>query len=371
MTESTGAETRTAQAGQPQGLLIPGAGRHGILHWLKRTGRRLVSAVRAGLVLDLNRDPGRSILLAASGRSGSTWIGQVILARGGIREMFEPFAPNHVPIFRHFHPTQYLRPACQDPRYVEPLLRVFSGRIRNVWVDEHNRGSLFGRRLIKAVRANLFLKWVRVHLPQVRIILLLRHPCAVCGSRFRLGWDPHLPELLEQGDLLADHLGFVEKSLRNATDPFEKHVWKWCIETYVPLRQLRTGDVYLAFYEEFCTRPRQAASDLYDFLGWVPDEAVDKALARPSFQTKAHSAVLSGGDLVGGWQEWLGARQIDKTMDILSRFGLQHIYTRDPMPNVAAAQEYLGAPADAKERTVVTEGHSGRKAASSVGDGSP
>jgi hypothetical protein len=69
------------------------------------------------------------------------------------------------------------------------------------------------------------------------IILLLRHPCAVVASRLALGWKDNLFETMEQEDLVEDFLLPMETRIRAASDGFERHLFLWCIDNYVPLRQ--------------------------------------------------------------------------------------------------------------------------------------
>jgi len=41
--------------------------------------------------------PENTILVAGSGRSGTTWLGDIIGSSAGFLSLFEPFDPRHVP----------------------------------------------------------------------------------------------------------------------------------------------------------------------------------------------------------------------------------------------------------------------------------
>ena len=54
------------------------------------------------LFIDLSRDYRRSVYLAGDGRSGTTWISEIINCDNRYRYMFEPFHPSFVPLASHF-----------------------------------------------------------------------------------------------------------------------------------------------------------------------------------------------------------------------------------------------------------------------------
>jgi hypothetical protein len=66
--------------------------------------------------------------------------------------------------------------------------KVFTGEIRNRWIDRQNERIYSRYRLIKEIRINLALKWLHDNFPEVPILFLMRHPCAVVASRMELGW---------------------------------------------------------------------------------------------------------------------------------------------------------------------------------------
>jgi len=145
---------------------------------------------------------------------------------------------------RTFRNRQYLRPDDDDPRFVDPARLVLTGKLRNVWADNFNRRLIAKKRLIKDIRANLFLKWLDVHFPGMPIVLLLRHPFAVASSRLHHDWSNDLADFLKQDALMADFLEPHRRLIETVGDPFEKHVVQWCVENWVPLKQFRRGDNY-------------------------------------------------------------------------------------------------------------------------------
>src|SRR5918993_801944 len=171
-----------------------------------------LSRLPGGLYVDLEKgDHRRSVFLAGSGRSGTTWLSEIINHRRGYRYVFEPFNPRVVGPFGHFRTKQYLRPDDQREEFLEPARLALTGR--------------------------------------------LRHPCAVVASRLALGWRDNLSETMEQRELVEDFLLPMEAEIRAAKDDFERHLFLWCIDNYVPLKQFCPHDVLLTFYENLLARP--------------------------------------------------------------------------------------------------------------------
>jgi hypothetical protein len=82
--------------------------------------------------------------------------------------------------------------------------------------------------------------------------------------------------------LVCDFLKPFRAAIEAAQTAFEKHVFMWCIENYVPLNQFKSGEIHLAFYEYFCTEPENEVDRLFTFLGEAYDERVFDAVRKPS-----------------------------------------------------------------------------------------
>ena len=293
-----------------------------------------------GLHIDRARgDHTRTVFLAGSGRSGTTWLSELIDHDGSYRRIFEPFHPGKVEDFRRFGSKQYLRPTDGRGEFLHPARKVLGGGLRSGWTDRG--GALLARRrLVKDIRANLLLGWLAEHFSGMPIVLLMRHPCAVVASRLALGWMDNLDETMAQQDLVEDHLLPVEERIRAASDPFERHLFLWCIDNYVPLRQFSPGAIHLCFYEDFVLDPGPNLRRLFAFVGRDFDEAVLRKVARPSSTSRR-------GDRPGvdGWREGLGRERVEEAGEILSLFGLDRVYGPDSMPDPDAARALMGAKA--------------------------
>jgi len=287
-----------------------------------------------GFYVDLGKgDYKRSVFLAGSGRSGTTWLSQIINHRRRYRYVFEPFNPREVGPFGHFRTKQYLRPDERREEFLKPARLALTGRLRDPWTDRFNGRIVARRRLIKDIRANLLLGWMRQNFPGMPIILLLRHPCAVVTSRLDLGWRDNLSETMEQQELVEDFFLPMEAEIRAAQGDFERHLFLWCIDNYVPLMQFGPEEVHLTFYENLLERPEKELQSLFASLGEPFDERVYGRLRRPSPLSRKDGTAPS----LEGWRTRVSSHQLERAIEILGLFGLDRLYNRGTMPDPAGA----------------------------------
>jgi hypothetical protein len=307
----------------------------------RRMKKRLVGAWRQ-IHIDANADVRNTVFLAGSGRGGTTWIAELINYDNAYRFIFEPFFARHVPLCRSFRNRQYLRPDNTDPQYLGPATRILSGRFRNGWADYYNRRVLADRRLVKEIRANLFLKWIHTQFPGVPIVLLFRHPLAVAASRLHHRWNNDVADFLLQEFLMADFLEPFRDLMERDEDPFATHVLQWCIENYVPLRQFRQGDIHLAFYENFSADPQAEVRRLFAYLRRPVTDDVFARIDRPSSMTW-----MRPGDEkpkkreLNAWRPWVSQDRVARALEILRRFDLDRVYSEAPVPDPAGADSLL------------------------------
>lgn len=322
-----------------------------MLHMTKeRKGRfhpeHIRNVMRRRYYLDLSSDYRDSLVLAGTGRSGTTWISEVINYRNEYRLMDEPDRNGRIEQFAHFNAMQYIRPDDHNSAYIEPVALSLSGKLRNDWADRFNTRLISNKRLVKFIRANLYLKWMVNHFPGLKVVFLMRHPCAVCLSQARLDWEISLHDiLLVQPQLMEDFLEPFRDQIAAADTLFEKRLWMWCVENFVSLSQLEPDDVHLAFYESFCEQPEKEIEKMFNFYGKEWDASVYEAMRKPSNSSKPDSAIVTGKNRVDSWMAHITDEQRQIADRMLKQFGLNEIYTVDsPLPNTDAARRMLANP---------------------------
>ena len=295
-------------------------------------------------VIDYGLGHRNTVFLAGSGRSGTTWVAALINYRGDYRYITEPFNPEHSSFCRDFVYALYLRPDNRSQRYLRPARNLITGRAGfNRKTHQFNKRVLCRRRLIKEVRAHLWLKWLYERFPGLPIILLMRHPCAVALSRTKRKLPNFFAEIFAQRELFEDFLAPFRPQLEAArhASEWEQRIFSWCVQHYVPLHQFRKGEIHLAFYEAFAENPEVEIDRMFSFLGTSYDSQVFDGVRKPSPVTRRGAAILTGESLVARWQTEMPNDRIRRALAILSLFGLDAIYAQDPMPNVDNALAML------------------------------
>ncbi len=294
----------------------------------------------------------RPVLVAGSGRSGTTWISEVLAAGTGCVSVFEPLYARRVPEVPVGpdppsgcpFPGPYLRSADRACEWETFFDHVFSGRVENRWTrqDWRAKPTRFGtsllpeaislrwarhryradaakasRRVIKIIRGNLLLGWLHRRFAPASV-LIVRHPCAVVASRLRHRWSDSLDGIWSQPKLIADHLAPFHDTIASAGDSLQRQTILWCVENLTALTTIRGNpDVWVGCYESFVDAPREEFARLQDRLGLSASEqagrAIDRWTSNPSYETLRQKQNWDGG---------LSTRDIDRVLDTCRRFGM-------------------------------------------------
>lgn len=323
-----------------------------LLRFYARSGqliRRTRKVLARNLYVPIRVDPSRSIIVAGSGRSGTTWISEIINFDNRYRFIFEPIRPEVVPILEGMSNKQYLRPENNDRKFLDPIDEILHGTIRNSYLDKHNMRIFARRALIKMIRGHLLLCWLHRHYPMIPIVFVLRHPCAVVSSKLRLGWDTEeLEGFLDQEDLVADYISPFVEGIRDATSEFERHVLIWCIENYVVLRQFPVNEIFVMFYEDVCVNPEVELPRLFSYLGRNVDSRVRRLAQRQSATSKRYSSP-SGQKDIGRWVQQVSDDQVESCVKILRLFGLNTLYDGNPEPRTNGLSRFQVAHSQTSE----------------------
>lgn len=280
-----------------------------------------------------------TVWLIGDGRSGTTWVADLINWDQRYRELFEPFHPWRLKTPFHMH--QYLR--CNDQKSVlNPAIdEVFSGRVLDNRVNEDNRKFWYRGLLVKDIFASLLAAKVKHDRPYIKVVLLIRNPFAVALSKNhkrQWHWMTDPGEFLENPELVKDHLTPFVTMIETCEDDFiVKQILIWSIIHYVFFRQFHEKDVHVLFYEELYIHPEAELKKLFTFLR---DESVAKLdnrvmeqLTKPSKMSGKKSTLSRGVSPIEGWQEEIPQTTVEKGREILRTFGLDKLYDRKGMPH--------------------------------------
>jgi hypothetical protein len=305
----------------------------------KKLSRRIVFDRHVGI--------NDTIFLSSMGRSGSTFLSNIINHDNRFRVLFEPFRHDIVEQAKEFVYPFYLRPDNVNVRYYLSAKKIVSGRVGSQWINKENNCSFPKARLIKDIRSNFFLKWLKNRFPDLKVILLMRHPCAVVHSWISAGFgDGRISRerLLENHHFVSDMDDNLLKAYTKAETDFERLIFFWCFHYYVPLRQFDPRDIYLLFYEKFIMNPEDEARKLFQFLGYdYSEDDVLKSLSKPSSTTNKSESFFSGGDFrIDRWQDSCLEHQSARAYEIMKLFGMDELYCPvSSIPNDEAAEKLL------------------------------
>jgi hypothetical protein len=287
---------------------------------------------RGRFLLQGRPEPSAAIVLASSGRSGSTWLAD-LLSLGGTQQIFEPLHPRFNRRVermtawygaRPYTRSYYLRAGGDYPEWRELWEEVLAGRSRSHWTDQR-RTSLFPKRyLIKVIRANLMLGFA-YDLYRPRIVCLVRHPCAVVHSRLMGEWHADVADILDQEALVEEYLrpwlGLIERE----QDLLGAHAVWWAVENSVAMRELATRPHCPVFYEELVLG---AQGQLDRILGWlgVPAHTVSTDLvetpSRVSRRGPASAELIPADHWLRAWQQALAPHEQRRILDWAHRLGI-------------------------------------------------
>lgn len=323
------------------------------------------------------------VVITGSGRSGTTWIQDVLAESNRRRAIFEPMkcVTRCVPAYEN----ACLRPESAAPELERFLDTVFSGKFRSIWTDYRvvpgrllpspaNVHSvltlkslirrwqrLFKHRrkfspnlanpllLVKFIRANLMIEWLLARYP-IKLAHILRHPGAVIESQLRLGgesWDPYqrlsyYRDSQEFMALLGDRYGAV---LNRQLNPAQANTLIWCIENQYPVERAEQVGYPVFFYEDLADKGQpQQWQRICASLGLpvLPDSGI---LGKPSQQaSKAYLKESRQGEAPQqpGWMKRLQAQEIEDIQKLLDElnFGL---YEMDRPQPIRPAENLAGA----------------------------
>jgi len=281
------------------------------------------------------------------GRSGTTWIATLINSDGSYRVLFEPFHPEQVRAARKFRLMQYLSPEADNTELESAASAIIRGDVRNEWIDRENRRIFYRRRIVKDIRCNLMLGWLRKIAGDAPVVVTLRHPLQIALSWARLGWGRYESvgqddlEIILSQDPLHHDFPLIDEVFRR-TEPrsfAERVVFQWCVYYLVPFHHLRSGEAHVTFYESLILNPDDELQQLMRYLGKSIDAIdVSPALAAPSSTNFLQRNFASDKRaLVNGWREAFSKDEIRRANDILVRFGLDELYDAEGLPAMRPA----------------------------------
>jgi len=300
---------------------------------IKNINNNIIKNIFSKLYVERNHNLNNTIIVAGTGRSGTTWLAQILEKYLRYRFIFEPFHPLQVKEFNKHEYKKYLRPEDNNPELHSVINKILTGRIRNKWMDHLNRSFMPKGRIVKTIRANYFLKWIKNNFPEVPIIYILRHPCAVVNSWVKLGWGTvDWKSLLSQELLLFDFFEPYLNVFNKADTSIKKIACIWCAEQLVPLNTMYYKDWIVITYEDLCQNAKNEIENIFKYI--KVDKKINILNAKRIIPTtvRQESAILKKKDPLKAWQWELSRNEIEQILEIVENFSLDIIYDSSIIP---------------------------------------
>ncbi len=298
--------------------------------------RRIVSKIRSRISLPLiDRSESTSTLfVAGTGRSGTTWVAELLNHNNDFRLVFEPFHPirSHKRLRTKGRAFSY---PGGESSYSSQVECVLDGSFRSLWTDQYNSGFVYNKKLIKAIRVNLLLPWIQARYSDLPIIFVVRNPVLNSVSRLKGNW----PAPLEYFDNME------VRSLHPAIDYYVKHrgnlsEWQatvvfWCIENLIALAGIKDRG-HVVSHEELIVSPGPTIKSLFEFASVPIGEDIDMKYSQPSTMARKGSVLSTSESSI---RQRLDSVELDlrkKSDEILKKFELDGIYGSSGLPVVSA-----------------------------------
>ncbi len=314
-------------------------------------------------------------LIAGSGRSGTTWILDVLAQTNAMRPVFEPLHPEAVQGADRFA-NRCIGPDDDLPGLYEFMDVLFRGEIRSAWTNYRIRPHLlvphlsmfsslgrvsgfiaqsreaaeryiqfrrmleYSPMLVKVIRGNLMLGWLRKHYA-ARIIFVTRHPGAVVESRLRIGgksWDTEsVLNLFRRKEVLGRLSDRYAPLLEAKLGLAEAHTLIWCIENQWPLERAEIDGYPIIFYEHLLSDSEQQWQRIVDTLDIKNSPYGKEILSKPS-QQSALTRLKKPGVEKQSWMNRLSPQDKEGIQLILDETGVTQYSASELIPLVTIGE---------------------------------
>ena len=288
------------------------------------------------LFFDKNQTIENSLMILGTGRSGTTWLSELLADYLHYRIIAEPFHPGRIlpHIYKKYITDRvYLPPDFYNEDFTQIMGRLLSGKLTGPRMNRVNFIVNPKGRLVKFTNAAPFIEWLHVKYPSVRIVLVLRHPLAVAGSRANLKGNPvrkidrYLSDPVLVSKFLSDKLGVIN----NAQTRLQKQAVLWAIENYMILNTLKTDDVFITSYEYLVT---DLGAEMKKLMEYIQPEVKFNPMKITNITSASSKITTNSANIehkLSKWQNRLSDKEIDDVLEILEAFGLNHIYDSNYM----------------------------------------
>jgi hypothetical protein len=275
----------------------------------------------------------KTILLFGSGRSGTSWLSNLLASPFRYRLLFEPFHTGHVPC-AELVADRYYEPGQVPEHVVDFIFRALNDEIDNEWIAQSSYRKFRMHRwrfwpkvnIVKEVRGALLIPSIRALFgPSLPILVLVRHPGAVVESfmRVKFPWGFDVKMLLAQARFQEKYDVPLDQLADYATDPVGQLAVRWVIENGYLLQQAKTLGVDLIFYEDLVQDRATSVRSLFMRYGLREPSRLDERVRQLSTTTHRRSP-WQIGDGLSSWRQRMSASDVEQLETVLKVAGVSY-----------------------------------------------
>ena len=276
------------------------------------------------------------IIIFTSGRSGGTWLTELLSMSPGIRSISEPLSLSLVTHPRRHELMKY-RPGkgfgfIEVPhefhRYFSDIL---DGKldpfpalkpIRKRFKSYH---FFTNRTLLKICHGKGLIRWF-LNQFNVQIIYLYRNPVPTILSMMKRGFNTKYQGFLNDPLFVDTYLNNDQIMLANRIikhgSTLEKYMISWILENLIPLNEINSDlpCIHIS-HEELVIYPERSITLISDRLG-LSNKKLLKNIKKPSSTTgKSVKEMYFGNKLLANWKNQISQDEFTQLFEILKKFG--------------------------------------------------
>lgn len=284
----------------------------------------------------------KPILITGAHRSGTTWVGRMLAANSQTAYISEPLNVLHRPGVFHA-PVKYWYPYIHNKNESE-YLSAFNDLLNFKYDSFAEIKSLESRRdvlrmardwyiftkgklqnqtpLLKDPFAVFSTPWFAQKL-NCQVVITVRHPAGFASSLKRLNWNFDFKNLLNQPELMQDHLekDRVDMESIQADDIISQSALLWrMIYRFVHSTRSLFPNFNTVRHEDLSLDPINGYQSLYQSLGLKFTEKVKDTIRNSSSsenptnltQSKTHSVKLDSKSAMNNWKKILTPQEITR-----------------------------------------------------------
>lgn len=299
------------------------------------------------------------IVILGFGRSGTTWLADIVSKVTGKILLFEPFHP----AVCKFSDEVCYNTSYDSNKLNDHWLSLYNKEIHNRWLLRNHLNSpledLSSEFIeyiwehihiggFKSIRLNHNIAWV-INRLQTKPLYIIRHPLAVIASLYsrprfweEYGWEFHWTSFVDKTCLQTssplEHKSKYLSIANNLTESIEKMAFMWSLSQILALRSLAFYDFQPFYYEDLYQNPFKETLRILAYLNINHNDIHPSHIFTPSMVThRTMHGMNMNIEHYFFWENTLDTLQIDKIYHVLH--SLSQI--DDTLDNLCSARRYL------------------------------